>query len=195
MKYRPVPLPNESRATRTYDLMKTLGTDVERWSQTESLATQWDSRAAMAARFIAPGSSVLDLGCGAMTLGQYLDSTCQYYPADVVERIPGAFVVDLNAKQFPPGSYDVITLLGVLEYVHDVPWVLDQVRKVSRSLIVTYCAKLAEGDVVGRRGLGWVNDFTERDFNVLLASANWRCTSVNEVKRGPGNIQIMFCCS
>src|SRR5438552_7998724 len=119
MNFRAPPKPTEERAELTARLMRERGTDTQRWAQLESLATQWDARAAMAAEWIAPGSRVLDIGAGAMALGSLLKPGCVYQPADVVERRPGCFVVDLNRREFPEGRYDVVTFLGVLEYVHD----------------------------------------------------------------------------
>jgi hypothetical protein len=166
-------------------------TDIARWAEPGNLATQWDGRAAMAAQWIPAGSRVLDVGCGAMTLGSLLKPGCSYFPADVVERRPGAFVADLNARQFPTGNYDWVSFLGVLEYVHDIAWPLARAREVAPNLLVTYCAHLG-GDIEIRRGMGWVNDLTRTQFEAALADAGWRVAQAAEVKRGPTNVQLIY---
>src|SRR5262249_32168343 len=152
---------------------------------------QWDARAAMAAEWIPAGSRVLDVGCGAMALGSLLKPGCSYFPADLVERRPGAFVVDLNAGEFPSGSYDWASFLGVLEYVHNPAWPLERARAAAPNLLVTYCTHVG-GDLAVRRGMGWVNELTRDQFERMLAGTLWRIERIAEVKRGPTNIQLMY---
>jgi hypothetical protein len=186
-------LPTTERVCETEDLIARKATDLKRWAVLDNLATQWDARAAMAAQWIPAGSRVLDVGCGAMALGGLLKPGSSYFPADVVERRPGAFVIDLNAGEFPPGCYDWVSFLGVLEYVHDPARPLDRARAAAPNLLVTYCTHMG-GDIATRRGMGWVNDLTRDDFERVLAGASWRIERVAEVKRGPTNIQLMYAC-
>jgi len=195
MTFRAPPKPTEQRARATEELIREKGTDTERWARLESLATQWDARAAMAAEWIAAGSSVLDVGAGAMALEKALSPGCAYQPADVVERRPGCFVVDLNRGEFPPGRYDWITFLGVLEYVHDVDRALARAAEAAPRMIATYCTFVPGGDIATRRGMGWVNELTAAQFGEALARTGWRIEREREVKRGPGNVQMMYGCS
>jgi len=194
MSYRPPPKPTEDRARQTEKLIRERGTDTQRWAQPENLATQWDARAATAAKFIPAGASVLDIGAGAMALGSLLAPGSRYQPADVVERRPGCFVVDLNRREFPPGTYDWVTFLGVLEYIHDLRWPLEQAAKAAPRMIVTYCTDIG-ADPMLRRGMGWVNDLAAADFRRELEAAGWRVDEAFEVKRGPSNIQLMHVCT
>jgi hypothetical protein len=191
MTFRAPPLPTTERALHTEQLIREGRSDTERWANFDSLATQWDSRAAMAARFIPTGQHVLDIGAGAMALRSLLAPGCSYVPADIVSRGPGCQVVDLNKGEFPAGRYDWITLLGVLEYIHDPVAVLVRARDAARNAIVTYCT-MSGGDVQTRRGMGWVNEYTRPEFERLLLDAGWTVRTVAEVKRGPGNVQLMF---
>jgi hypothetical protein len=193
MTDRAPPLPTAARASETADLIARRATDVARWAAPANLATQWDARAAMAAEWIPSGSRVLDVGCGAMALGTLLKPGCIYTPADVVERRPGAFVVDLNRREFPCGDYDWVTFLGVLEYVHDPAWPLARARQAAPNLLATYCTHIG-ADVGVRRGMGWVNDLTLRAFEAALSDTGWRVARTGVVKRGPTNIQVMVAC-
>lgn len=194
MSYRTPPQPTVERACETQRLIDKKATDIARWAQFANLATEWDGRAVQAGKQVASGSRVLDVGAGAMTLERHLPEGCSYFPADVVARRPGCQVVDLNAAQFPQGRYDYVTFLGVLEYVHDVITVLQRAATAAPNMIVTYCT-LTDGDPVRRRGMGWVNDFTDEQFQRHLASANWQIRDRIEVKRGNGNLQLMYVCS
>ncbi len=137
---------------------------------------------------------MLDIGAGAMTLGTLLKPGCTYQPADVVERRPGCYVVDLNRKEFPPGTYDWITFLGVLEYVHDIDWPLTRAARAAPRMIVTYCSYIG-GDLSIRRGMGWVNDYPAPAFQAALERSGWKVEDLREVKRGPTNIQLLFRCA
>ena len=194
MAFRAPPLPTHERAHHTERLIRERGTDTARWAHLESLATQWDARAVLAAEWIPDYVRVLDVGAGAMTLGSLLKPGCSYTPADVVERRPGCHVADLNRQEFPPGNYDWVTFLGVLEYVHDVDWPLRRAGACAPAMIVTYCT-FTGGDVSARRGMGWVNDLGAPEFEAALSRNGWTIRRQQEVKRGPTNIQIMFSCS
>ena len=194
MSYRAPPLPTSQRLRETEDLIARKATDITRWSEFGSLAAQWDIRAAVAAEWIPAGTRVLDVGCGAMTLGSLLKPGCVYFPADVVERRIGCFVVDLNCRQFPAGSYDWVSFLGVLEYVHEIGWPLRKACEVAPRMLVTYCTN-SSGDISVRRGMGWVNDFTRSGFEAEVALAGWTIDRADVIKRGPTNIQIMYACS
>ncbi len=108
------PLPEAERARQTEDLIGRGETDIARWKDAQNLHSQWDARAAMAAETIPADMSVLDIGCGAMALARHLKPGCRYFPADVVARREGCQVIDLNKREFPQGTYDWITFLGVL---------------------------------------------------------------------------------
>jgi hypothetical protein len=138
---------------------------------------------------------VLDVGAGAMALERFLKPGCTYQPADLVERRPGCIVVDLNRGEFPDGAYDVVTMLGVLEYVHDVDAALARALAAAPRLVVTYCSAIAGAELRARRCAGWVNDLEQSQFEQALARAGWRIDRSVEVKRGPGNVQWMFGCS
>jgi hypothetical protein len=194
LKLHQPPTPSHERARDTERLIQARGTDVDRWANPANLATQWDARAALAGEAIPAGSRVLDVGAGAMTLGRLLKPGCVYQAADVVSRGRGCLIVNLNAGQFPSGAYDYVTFLGVLEYVHDVDWVLTKAKGVAPRMIVTYCTFVGN-DVSTRRGMGWVNDFTEDAFVAALTHNGWVLERKQEVKRGPNNIQLMFECS
>jgi hypothetical protein len=191
MSFRAPPLPTNERAQHTERLIREGSSDTERWAKLESLATQWDSRAAMAARYIPAGQRVLDIGAGTMALRSQLAAGCGYFPADIVSRGADCQVVDLNKGEFPAGQYDWITFLGVLEYIHDPVPVLVRARAAASNAIITYCT-MSNGDLQVRRGMGWVNDYARPEFEALLGAAGWSVREAAEVKRGPGNIQLMF---
>lgn len=192
---RPVPLPDAERAGKTENLIAAKASDIERWSEFTSLATQWDARAQRAAAHIPDHARVLDIGCGAMALRLALKPGCAYFPADIVERAPGCRVVDLNRQEFPEGSYDWVTFLGVLEYIHDPAWPLRMSHRAAPHLLLTYCVDITGGAAIAqRRGMGWVNDLNLDGMRALLHETGWRINAESLDKQGPHNHQMMFVC-
>ena len=95
-------------------------TDISRWSDPAQLVPAWQARSRIAAQFVAAGSRLLDVGCGAMTLETCLPPGCDYRPCDVVARDARTVVCDLNLGPLPEAALadrDLVTLLGVLEYL------------------------------------------------------------------------------
>lgn len=196
MTARLPPQPDAHRARETERLIAEGGTDIARWAQMQNLATQWDARAQRAASHIPAGAKVLDIGCGAMALKAALKPGCSYTGADIVERAPGALVIDLNRKEFPEGHYDWVTFLGVLEYVHEPAWPLAQAAQVAPRLLLTYCCDITEGQAVElRRGMGWVNELSRESMRQLLGECGWRVDSETLDKQGAHNHQYMFVCT
>lgn len=172
------------RRNETETLISALGTDVERWSEPQNLKVTWARRAEAAARLILPNARLLDLGCGAMDLERFLDPSVTYLPADVVRRDERTLVCDLNAGELPEIRADVITLLGVLEYIHDVRRLFERLRQTQATVICSYNpVDLGSAD---RRAQGWFNDFTSAELCAQAVQAGFRLVGL--IRIGPQNL-------
>lgn len=141
---------------------KTDKTDRTRWSNPASLEAAWDGRAELAAQFIPAGARVLDLGCGKMSLRRFLPLGCSYQGCDLVTREADTIVCDFNAGEFPTeaaGEADIITLLGVLEYIPDSDAFFAHLRAAKRDIVLSYCATDLTASV-DRLALGWLTHFS-----------------------------------
>jgi hypothetical protein len=146
----------------------------EFWRDRESYEENWQSRSAQAASFIAPDSTVLDIGCGPhMTLRNYLARGCTYIPADLYQWTPEVRRVDVDNDIFPSGKFDFVVLLGVIEYLTKAELVFAFAREHAASMVVSYCHPKGT-DAQRGDGLGWVNAFSVEDFRNLLAKSEWR---------------------
>jgi hypothetical protein len=151
-------------------------TDRERWSNPASFETAWDGRAQLAAQFVPAGSRVLDLGCGQMALKRFLPLGCGYCGCDLVARDATTVVCDFNAGQFPTEAAraaDLITMLGVLEYITDVGAFFTQLRASNRDVVMSYCATDLTG-AVDRPSLGWITHFSFQDLAELVDRHGFR---------------------
>lgn len=115
---------------------------IKPWEDLRTHSNQWDRRTIMLSAYIEPNSKVIEFGAGRMILKNYLPKGCKYQPADLVERCKGCLVIDLNHIPYPElGKYDVAFFSGVLEYVYNVPGVIENVSKYVNQIIVSYCGK------------------------------------------------------
>jgi hypothetical protein len=159
-------------------------TDRERWSDPRNIYDSWEPRTKMVAALVPNNSRVIEFGAAKRRLEKYLDPSCTYQPSDVVERGEGTLVCDLNERPLPDlgaDVYDVAVIIGVLEYVRDVPAVLDWLAQYVSMFVVTYACAKANGksprarvEKVARLRHGWVNDYREEEFRALFTDRGFR---------------------
>jgi hypothetical protein len=153
-------------------------TDHRRWANTRSLHPSWEPRTEKAAALIPNHSRVIEFGAGNRILERYLDPSCTYVPSDLVDRGPGTILCDLNERPLPDlgaNVYDVAVLMGVLEYLRDVPSVLDWLARHVQVCVLGYaCAKANRyplrgmWETVVRPTSGWMNNYREGDLRSLF---------------------------
>jgi len=143
------------------------------WAKKDSFSATWDLRAEMAASFVVPKRSVLDLGCGQMALRRFLPAGCRYVPADLVKWTDEVIPIDLDEDLFPPGRYDHIVSLGVFEYLSAPRKVLQWARESGSRLIVSFSHPTLGSDPGHRRKQRWINDYSDSEFEDMLADVGW----------------------
>lgn len=98
---------------------------------------------AMAAR-VHPGETVLDVGCNSGYFADFLPHAAEVHGVDLspelVEKarlkLASAQIAPAEQLPFPDGSVDVVTMAGVIEYVHDPVAVLRELLRVARRVVV-----------------------------------------------------------
>ena len=184
-----VTLPVEERRRWTRKLMAARATDGARWADPANLETGAEERAQRAAAHIAEGSQILDVGAGLMKVRDFAPPGIRYTPADLVLRDAAGIVIDLNSGDFPPGSYDGIVMLELLEYLHDPHAVLRRARSAAPRLLMSYRTHDG-GDTGERRAEGIFNDFTREEILALLEASEWKPAAIED---GPG--YTLFLCA
>lgn len=148
-------------------------TNVQRWRKV-ALAGRpsWDGRNKIIAGYIPAGSSVLDVGCGAQTLKQYLKPNCRYQPCDVIKSTPEVILCDFNAGIYPEirERFDHVVCSGVLEYIRRPKEFLEIISGYGRSIIISYNPLRENESKIGRlgNGWGWVNHFKKAELESLF---------------------------
>ncbi len=167
---------------------------MERWKNSAELANPlWTSRSARAARFIAPGSRVLDIGCGAMTLERHLPDGCVYLPADLFARDERTRLIDLGRRRYPEGTNaDLAVLLGVLEYLTDgdlealLRWLFAQ----DLPALISYSITEHRPDRAARARLGWISHLGLAELLAMMRGAGLTATVLETIELGQVLVQL-----
>ncbi len=163
-------------------------TDYRRWSDHSNFEASWKPRTSRAAELVPSRSRVIEFGAGNRNLEQALDPSCTYTPSDIVDRGPGTLVCNLNERPLPDlgaDVYDVAAILGVLEYLRDVPSVLDWLAKQVPMCVVSYvCVECNHRSLRGARETltrlraGWMNNYREDELRSLFEERGYQRVSV-----------------
>jgi hypothetical protein len=110
------------------------------WTNAKIFDPYWNGRADAALPLIR-GRRVADIGCGApQYLKSILSKHVEYRPADLTRWSADTEECDLQAGRFPARSLskcDTAVVLGVLEYLTDVPAALRGLG-LARSIVFSY---------------------------------------------------------
>lgn len=166
-------------------------TDKMRWSDPNSLHSEWSYRSERAATFIAPGSTLLDVGCGKMMIEGFLPERCTYIPHDVVRRDDRTRVHDLNANDRPAFEGAThISALGVLEYMNEPEAFWAWLAEAKARVIFSYVTWNHGFPTDSRRAMGWFNDFTRDEIVAMAQRAGFKLISEEQIP--PDNTLFVF---
>jgi len=150
------------------------------------------------------GVTVLELGCGPyMPVKQFLPPGATHIPGDIVRRDNETYVVDLNLRDdqegkpnshgdIPqsletlrhkmPADLNLMTLLGVLEYVEDLPRVLKVLHRFNIPILITYNSLEDRPSVKDREKLLWVNHLRRTQLTKIIAREGFECERKLEIR-------------
>jgi hypothetical protein len=159
-------------------------TDSARWEDSTNLEAWWEARTVRLARLVPAGARVIEFGAGRCRLPTHLDPSCFYVPSDLVPRVPGTIVCDLNKPPLPDLRHlalDVAFFAGVFEYVGNVAsvaeWLSTQVNMCVASYDGVDAPRWSARRVVelGRRKyFGYLNDYSPAEFVGVFERAGFK---------------------
>ncbi len=173
--YEKRPYDRTARVRFTKSIIKSKATDGWRWCRPPNLVQGAEMRSSTVLPYLLRTGSLIDVGAGTMALFRKLPISVKYTPLDIVRFSKNTVIADLNQNQFPRGYWDMATLLGVLEYIHDVDRLLARLRKSAGRLYITYhgVPSNLSCDHEDRRACGYVNDHSEKELVAKLSSTGW----------------------
>lgn len=149
------------------------------WKKIEYFDPAWEERVKKMAEFIKPGESVLDLGCGEMTLKK-LRPDILYYPVDYIQRNENTIICDFNKKQFPGSSADTCFVSGTLEYISDPDWFVNKICEHCKKAVISYCSTDHFPVIRERRLNHWVNHLSDDEVLNLFTAHQFKLSSRTE---------------
>jgi len=154
-----------------------------RWA---SLNWEWEGRATMAREYLGEVSSVVDIGCGKMTLKRLLPEGVRYQGVDIAPRDETTIVIDLNAERLPDMDFDAANVLGVMEYINDPDVFFDRLEQFDL-LVFSYNCKGIK-DVLTNMGIlkstpkGWRNRLTKAETIALIERHGFKIFAERRVR-------------
>jgi hypothetical protein len=150
-----------------------LRTDKKRWRKVATEVPPWDHRNQLIGGMIPPNSSVVDLGCGAMTLKGWLPPGCTYQPCDVVQSAPEVLLCDFNEGLYPAldRTYDYVVCSGVLEYMRAPLDFLERISQYGSKVVLSYNPVREGAGKISRLAAGWLNHMTQPELEHLFRDA------------------------
>jgi hypothetical protein len=147
----------------------------------------------MIAQFIAPGATVIDVGCGGQALLAYLPKGCRYQPCDIIRHTDNVWLCDFNKGVYPSCKepFDYVVCSGTFEYARNPEGFLEAMCSLGCNLILSYSPLESGMSKVERMAQGWCNHLTQVEFEQLLvrggmigqASAKWKCHLIYLIRR------------
>lgn len=157
------------------------------WKEIEYFDEKWKKRISQMSKYIKPGDSVVDYGCGQMWLKDFLDPTCAYYGVDYCDRGDGTIICDFNKMQFPAQGATAAFVSGCIEYVENPGWFISNIVTHHSKCVISYCCTDNFPDMRHRNSLGWKNHLTKAELislfenNGMHLSANEATETKNEI--------------
>ena len=145
----------------------------EFWKKPQSLDPRWEHRTKFICELIPNNiTKILDIGAGEGFLKHYLPPPIEYIPLDIVARDNTYLEFNLNNHEFPLlKNIDLITALGVLEYIENPDWLIIKIKETTPNLLITYCCShnnITNPSMNMRINNRWINHYNESEFEDLL---------------------------
>lgn len=159
------------------------------WKNNEYFNPEWEKRVAQLARHIPVSASVMDLGCGTMTLKKYLHGNL-YYPVDYTKRDNDTIICDFNKSEFPTQHADVHFISGCLEYIDDPSWFINSCCRFSKRILLSYCTTNEFPSLIDRANKHWKNNLSRNQ--IISLFKNNRFTLLTEEMTDTRNHLFVF---
>jgi hypothetical protein len=138
----------------------------------------WQERAALCAELVASlgyrssqGFSLADIGCGDQKLRDALRRRglrCRYQGYDILPESQDVARLDVQSETLPH-TYDVVVLLGVVEYLEKTEEVFASLAFKAQWVLLSHVVRQRECYTEARRAeLGWRNHLTKDQITRML---------------------------
>jgi hypothetical protein len=179
---------------RLAELARTKSPDRQRWGDASRYRLNSAERAKIAAEYIPDGSRLLEIGTGTGVLRTLTAHRCDYTGADLAPLDEKTLVLDLDSDSMARGSWDIVVLLEVLEYLHHPFDALKKIAPVASQLVISYCCRTRDSadSVKERSSVGWTSSLTEEELRKHATQIGFRLLGQQLLKSTPHFNEILF---
>ena len=155
------------------------------WRNVQHFPHQWSNRTRLAADLIGNTWSVVEFGAGEGFLGKILSHDSFYLPTDLIKRKDNFEIVNLDHPLNLSRKFDVGVAMGVLEYLNDLNFSLQEISRNVPNFITTYCCAKYRFIRLKplRRYIGWRNHLSETEFEKILGKAGFTISYKEMIER------------
>ncbi len=161
----------------------------------------WQDRAELCAALIGricePGKriSLADVGCGDMKLRNALRAEglqVDYFGFDLLPQADEVRPFNLDRDHLPC-EFDIVTVLGVIEYLHHVRFALQMIAEASRHFVFSYMPSNLSGFILPDAArLGWSNCMCQTEVEAMLQAI---CVTVTAREITPDGRTMLWLCN
>ena len=169
---------NDARArARLTEALAELGaSDGACWSDPAEVVYCANQHERLIVEHIPSGFSVMDLGTSVRRLVTALPPGGKYLTVGLVRFTSSGEILDLNQGHCPELAVDVV-VVELLQYIHNIPALLQRCTAAMPNLIVSYPFAAAGDDFEVRCAQRWFNDFDEDAMTDMLTASRRQITT------------------
>ena len=142
------------------------------------------------------GLRIADFGAGDQRLRRILAAQTElqfsYASFDIRPQADSVVQIDLR-HELPPGDFDLVACLGLLEYLEEVPTFLDRLAARYPAALLSYSIVDHPAPLTRRqrRSRGWLSDYTTAQFEHELEGAGFARVASRRVSQGRTGIWLV----
>lgn len=163
--------------------LATIPTEALRYNVKNQNSRAWVDRAEIATDLVSAAAALsgyrsftlADVGCGDGKLGRLLKKTklhLQYRGYDLVPQSDGFARFDVQ-NDILPMKFEIVSLLGVLEYVGDAPSAMSRLASKCEYLVVSHMSHLKDTSAEKRNRLNWRTFMPKDEFSGALRQSGF----------------------
>jgi 2-polyprenyl-3-methyl-5-hydroxy-6-metoxy-1,4-benzoquinol methylase len=144
----------------------------------ENYKCQFPERLEQAMKYIVKGCKILDVGAGDKYFKKLLGQEYDYVALNNFKTDDNKdLYCDLNEELINLNTnYDVITMIGVLEYVNDIDKVINWIKLYGKKIIITYSTLEGYGELLKDK-YNSLNILTEQELKDIFIKHNFELVS------------------
>lgn len=164
------------------------------WEMGYIFPAEWEERTLVASTLVDSDWDIVEFGAGNAHLKNIIGKSQRYLATDIVIRDSSFRLVNLDNQLILPSKFDAGIALGVLEYLNDIQYSLNQISANLPNFITTYCvvkSKFIRFKTL-RKYIGWKNHLSKEEFEEIISKSGFNIQAEIEIENNLFYIQYLY---